>query len=144
MTTSVFSQKKDVNNPSIDNYASVCPHPVPRLRTTIVSIDGFAIEAMASYRPTSASRLDSELDAALNYLGFNPLEGVHFELNPHFLSPTDLLRRTEAALAAPVPGEVQLNQGHYHYDGRVERQVIEQVGPVTRVQCQRRRSQSHF
>ncbi len=82
----------------------------------------------SSYRPSAASRLDSDLEAALDYLGYNPLENVPFQLNPAFLPPDDLLRRTEALLARPIPGEEGVNGGRWNYDCRVERQVIEQVG----------------
>ncbi len=83
--------------------------------------------ASSSYRPGTTARMDSDLEAALDYLGYNPLENVPFQLNPAFLPPDDLLRRTEALLARPIPGEEGLARGQYNYDCRVERQVIEQV-----------------
>ncbi len=77
--------------------------------------------------PTSASRMDSELDAALDYLGYNPLEQVPFAINPAFVPPRDLIRRTEELLARPLPAEEGLAANRWAFDGQVERQVIQQV-----------------
>lgn len=95
----------------------------------------------SSYRPSSTSRMDSDLEAALDYLGYNPLEGVPFQLNPAFLPATDLLRRTEALLSRPLPGEERMARGEFAYDSRVERQVIEQLRVADEERERRRREE---
>ena len=49
-----------------------------------------------SYR--SHRRTDSDISASLDALGFNPMEGVQFHLNPSFAPPTELLQRVHALL----------------------------------------------
>jgi hypothetical protein len=73
------------------------------------------------------ARLDSELEASLDWLGMHPLDAVPFALNPAFAAPQALMAETERLLATPLPGAQQLASGAFNYDAGVERQVIEQV-----------------